>query len=97
METKRFTSVMFLSVCLILATAKPSEGSYFTTWEGPGCNNQTVKYGECGCSNINDSFHGGYEFVFQGQIAAAYNTEICNGPPHFRFGGTVKGACSPFG
>nr|ABR16715.1 unknown [Picea sitchensis] len=97
MEAKRFTYIMFLSVCLILVSARPSKGSYFTAWEAAGCNNQSVQYSKCGCSNIDDKFHGGYEFVFEGQSAAAYNTEICNGPPHTRFAGRGVQDCSGFG
>jgi len=96
METNRFTYMMFISVFLIFVSAQPVKGSYFTAWESPVCNNETVRYSECWCSNINDKFRGGYEFVNEGQIAAAYNTELCNGPPHTRFSGSVKD-CSGFG
>eukprot|EP00928_Gymnodinium_smaydae_P022709 TRINITY_DN18987_c0_g1_i3.p1 TRINITY_DN18987_c0_g1~~TRINITY_DN18987_c0_g1_i3.p1 ORF type:complete len:115 (+),score=2.13 TRINITY_DN18987_c0_g1_i3:67-411(+) len=88
---------MFVLVCLFLAMAQPSEGSYFTAWAGPGCNNHAARYSKCGCSNIGNDVHGGYEFVYQGQTASAYNTANCKGVAHTRFSGSVNQACTGFG
>ena len=97
METKRLAYVMFVVVCLFLAMAQPSQASYFTAWAGPGCNNHAARYSKCGCSNIGHNVHGGYEFVYQGQTAAAYNTDNCKGVAQTRFSSSVNQACSSFG
>ncbi|KAH9303696.1 hypothetical protein KI387_008100 [Taxus chinensis] len=76
--------------------ARPSMGSYFTVWKGPGCNNQAARYSKCGCSNIDSNLGGGYEFVYQGQTASAYNQPNCNGVAQTRFPGGAQ-MCSGFG
>ncbi|KAH9303700.1 hypothetical protein KI387_008104, partial [Taxus chinensis] len=67
--------------------ARPSMGSYFTVWKGPGCNNQAARYND---------LRGGYEFVYQGQTASAYNQPSCNGVAQTRFPGGAQ-MCRSFG
>ncbi|KAH9303698.1 hypothetical protein KI387_008102, partial [Taxus chinensis] len=70
--------------------ARPSMGSYFTVWKGPGCNNKAARYSKCGCSNIDSNLRGGYEFVYQGQTASAYNQPNCNGVAQTGFSGGAQ-------
>ncbi|GLJ27548.1 hypothetical protein SUGI_0540460 [Cryptomeria japonica] len=83
-----------LLVCLLFV--RPSVGSYFTVWAGSGCSNQAATYSNCGCTNVASNLHGGYQFVYQGQTAAAYNAANCDGVAHTRFTSSVSG-CTTFG
>ncbi|XP_059076844.1 antimicrobial peptide 1-like [Cryptomeria japonica] len=61
-----------------------------------GCSNQAATYSNCGCTNVASDLHGGYQFVYQGQTAAAYNAANCDGVAHTRFTSSVSG-CTAFG
>ncbi|OVA19905.1 Antimicrobial protein MiAMP1 [Macleaya cordata] len=83
-------AVLFVS----LMSGEFANASYMTVWSGPGCNNFAERYSNCGCTAINQ--HGGYEFVYQGQTAALYNQDGCQGVAHTRLHSDA-GQCTGFG
>ncbi|GLJ27559.1 hypothetical protein SUGI_0540620 [Cryptomeria japonica] len=87
---KKTNASKYIGVLLVwLLFLKPSVGSHFTVWSGPGCNTQAFRYSDCGCSNF--SFQAGYEFVYEGQTAFVYSAPSCQGTADAHFDNSASG------
>ncbi|GLJ27568.1 hypothetical protein SUGI_0540790 [Cryptomeria japonica] len=93
---EKFHVLKFMGIFLVwLLILKPCVGSsYLTVWSGPECNTQGLRFSDCGCHSI--PHHGGYEFIYEGQDASLYNTDICEGPIHTTLVSSTTN-CTSFG
>jgi hypothetical protein len=84
------------ALLVLVMVAQPAEASSFVVFSEAGCTGDSADLNACGCSNIPAGLQAGYEWTYNGQSGAAYNSEGCTGVAQTHFTGSVNG-CSPFG
>jgi len=94
-SVKRQIALCVGALLVLGMMAQPSEASSFLFYSG-ACTGSTATLNACGCSSIPTNVKGGYTFTYQGQTAAAYNSDSCTGVAQTRFTSST-GQCSGIG